>query len=269
MKFNLKYLALAMLLFPACQPAEDKATETTELTSESGTNSAKFPSYFTDVLKAHGGLEQWYKLGTMQFQVTSNDNTETHIIDLKNRKDLVKAENYTIGYDGEQVWVSPDKAAYPGKSARFYHNLYFYFYAIPFVLADPGVNHEQLGEMELQGKSYNALGISFDEGVGDTPEDQYRLLIDPETNQVKWLLHTVTFFDGKPSEKFNALKYEDYKEHQGLLFPQKLTGYKYEDGKIGDVSYSVSIENLQLKEKQPDQQQFVKPEQAEVDSVLT
>ena len=262
MKRNLMYVALAALLLQACQPAEDKATETKGVTAER----AAYPEYFRDVLQAHGGLEQWQKLGTMQFELTSNGNTETHIIDLKNRKDLVKSDDYTIGYDGEQVWVSPDRAAYPGKSARFYHNLYFYFYAIPFVLADPGVDYEQLEPMELQGKKYNAIGISFGEGVGTTPEDEYRILLNPETNRLEWLLYTATFFDGQPSGQFNALKYENYQEHQGLLLPGKLTSYKYENGQIGDVRYNVSIDKLQLKDAQPAQEQFEKPEQAEVEA---
>lgn len=202
----------------------------------------------------------------MQFQLTNNGNTETHIIDLQNRKDLVKGDTYTIGHDGEQVWVSPNKAAYPGKSALFYHNLYFYFFSIPFVLADPGVHHEQLPDTELQGENFKTIGITFGEGVGAAPKDQYRLLINRETNRVEWLLYTVTFFDGKPSDKFNALKYEEYQEQEGLVFPRKLTGYKYENSQVGDVRYSVTISNMQLKEERPDQQQFIRPEQAEVDA---
>jgi hypothetical protein len=266
MKGIITLLALAAFSCQACQPADDKVTETNGTAAATTANTTAYPAYFMDVVQAHGGLENWQKLGTMQFRLLSNGSTETHIIDLKNRKDLVKSDSYTMGYDGAQVWVSPNKAAYPGKSARFYHNLYFYFYAIPFVLADPGVRYEQMPDTELQGKRFQTIGVTFGEGIGDTPEDQYRLLIDPETNRMEWLLYTVTFFDGKPSDKFNALKYEDYQEQKGLLFPGKMTGYKYENGQIGDVRYSVSIEDLQLKEEQPEQGQFEKPEQAEVDA---
>lgn len=81
---------------------------------------------------------------------------------------------------------------------------------------------------------------------------------------MEWLLHTVTFFDGQPNDKFNALKYEDHQEQQGLLFPHKLTGYAYENGEIGQVRYVNYFDQLQLKEERPDQQQFEIPEQAEV-----
>lgn len=223
-----------------------------------------YPPYFMEVLQAHGGLEQWTQLGAMQFQLTSDGNRETHLIDLKNRKDLIIAADYTIGYDGQQVWVKPNQKAYPGESARFYHSLFFYFYAIPFVLADPGIRYEQLEPLQLQGKNYDVIGVTFGEGVGDSPEDKYRLLINPETKRLEWLLYTVTFFDGQSGEKFNALKYEDYQEHKGLLFPRQLTGYVYDNGQIGPVRYQATFGNLSLEEEQPEQQQFEKPEGAEI-----
>ncbi|WP_062543056.1 DUF6503 family protein [Rufibacter tibetensis] len=259
MKETLNILLVAFVLLTGCQSAGNKMPQ------KSG-KAPEHPSYFKNVLQAHGGFERWNKLGSMQFQLMSNGKTETQLIDLKNRKDLIKADNYTIGYDGKQVWVSPNKAAYPGNSAHFYHNLYFYFFAIPFVLADPGVNYRQLSDISLAGQNYSVIEASFGQGIGDSPEDKYRLLLDPTTNRLEWLLYTVTYFNGKPSDKFNALKYEDYQEHQGLLFPQKLTGYKYENGQIGEARYTVSFSNLQLKEKQPDQRLFEMPEKAEVDA---
>ncbi len=267
MKFN--YIIIAALLFQiACNPVETKTTEATETSGNAPAETPKYPAFFEEVLQAHGGLDNWRQLEAMEYQLTNNDNTETHIIDLKNRKDLVKGKDYTIGFDGAQVWVSPNKAAYPGKSARFYHNLFFYFYAIPYVLADPGVSYQQLDDITIQDKKYRVIETSFGDGVGDTPEDKYRMLINPETKQMEWLLYTVTYFDGKPSDKFNALKFEDYHEVNGLLFPKKLTGYKYENGQIGDARYSVTFDNLQLKKQQPDQKQFEKPENAEVDSLV-
>lgn len=269
MKLITNSFILAALALAACQPSEDKTTETTEETKEINA-AATFPAYFEQVLQAHGGLEKWQQFGGMQYELQTdlggNPATETHIIDLKTRKDLVKGGDYTIGYDGQQVWVSPTRAAYPGKSARFYHNLFFYFYTIPFVLADPGVNYEQLDDLELEGKTYLVIGTSFGQGIGDTPEDQYRMLINPETNQMEWLLYTVTYF-GSDNVQFNALKYEDYQEQQGLLLPGKLTGYKYENGQIGDVRYQVSFNNVQLMQEQPAAEQFTMPANAEVDSL--
>lgn len=268
MNKNLLYLGFSLLLSTSCQQAANEEQVTSSTTAPASITQ-EFPSFFKEVLQAHGGVKKWNEMGTMKYQLTSDGKTETHTIDLKNRKSLVQAENYSLGFDGEQVWVSPNKSAFPGGSARFYHNLYFYFSAIPLVLADPGVNYEQMDDMVLQGNKFNVIGISFSEGIGNSPQDKYRLLVNPETKRLEWLLHTVTFFDGKPSDKFNALKYEDYQEHQGLLFPTKLVGYKYENGEIGDQRFSATFKNLNLKKEQPDQQQFVTPEGAEIDSMAT
>jgi hypothetical protein len=261
------YIMLIPLLLVACFPKQEQNIDSNEDNKISFSETIDYTSQFKELLQAHGGLENWRKYGLMQYKLTTKDNSETHIIDLKTRKDLVLAEKYKIGFDGDQVWVSPNRLAYPGKSARFYHNLYFYFYAIPFVLADPGINFEDLGQTEIQGKSYKTLGVTFSEGIGDTPEDEYRLLIDLETNRLEWLLYTVTYFDKKTSNTFNALKYDNYQEHKGLIFPQKLTGYTYANGQIGDVRYSVSIDSLLLEEKQPEQQQFEKPTNAEYENL--
>lgn len=120
--------------------------------------------------------------------------------------------------------------------------------------ADPGVKYKQLEKMTLQGKNYNVIGVTFGKGVGESPEGEYRLLVDPESNRMEWLLYTVTFFNGQPSanDQFNAYKYKGYQEHQGLLFPQELKSYTYKNSQIGDLRYSVRIKDLQLKEQQPD-----------------
>jgi hypothetical protein len=255
------FYCCSFILFVACGPTDERSAGSDERSVESAQS---YPTYFREVLQAHGGLEQWKQMSTLQYRLHKDGNTETHTIDLKNRKDLIEASNYTIGNNGEQVWVSPNKAAFPGKSAKFYHNLYFYFLSIPFVLADSGVTYEQLENMELQGQQYEVIEAGFGAGVGDSPDDKFRLLINPQTKRLEWLLFTSTFFDRQASDKFNALKYEDYQEQQGLLFPRKLTGYAYENGQIGDVHYVNHFDQLQLKEEQPDQQLFEMPEQAEV-----
>ena len=267
MNNKLNYFLIILSLFYACQPAAQKTAEDRKATAASNSTANGYPSFFQEILEAHGGLKNWNKLGLMQYQVTIDGKTETHLIDLKNRKSLIKGNSYTIGQDGVSVWVSPDKAAFPDKSARFYHNLYFYFYSIPFVLADPGGKYKQLNDLILQVKNYHVVEVQFGENIGDSPEDRYRLLIDPKTKQMMWLLYTVTYFGQKPGEPtFNILKYENYREQQGLLFPQQLTGYKNEKGQVGEVRYQVYFKSLELKEQQPNQRQFEKPEKSEIDS---
>ncbi|MHA6248049.1 DUF6503 family protein [Pontibacter sp. CAU 1760] len=253
------YLFLAVLLGTACRPNE--ATDTTAPTD--------YPAYFQEVLEAHGGLAKWQELSSMQFELYNNSNgkTETHLIDTNTRKDLVQGDGYTVGYDGSEVWVSPTLAAFEGKSPRFYHNLYFYFYAMPFVLADPGVQYSQEENLMIQGKTYNVIGISFGENVGDTPEDRYRVLVDPATKRIEWLLYTITYFDKNAADEFKAMKFDGYEQHHGMIFPTKLTSYAFENDQLGQERYYSQIKNLRLSQEQPEVSRFEKPQQAEVDTV--
>ncbi len=102
-----------------------------------------------------------------------------------------------------------------------------YFFAVPFVLADPGVNLEKLEDRELNGKTYQVVRVTFDDGTGVAPEDQYVLYVDPETNRMEVLLYSVTYFDSSRASNYSANHYADWQEVGGLLVPQKLVRYHW------------------------------------------
>lgn len=227
------------------------------------------PSDLTEVLKAHGGLDKWRSYGTLEYDLQhENDSvpTEHYILDLQNRKDLTVADSFKIGFDGKIVWVAPNKSSYKGRSARFYHNLYSYFLNIPFMVADPGAKYAS-DTLTLDGKLYEVINVSFEEGVGDADADTYKLLINPSTHQMEKLLYTVTYYSGEPHENYNALSYENFKMINDLLFPTTLVGYKYNNGSLGEKRYEVNFHNIQLKAERPDQSIFTMPGMAEIDSL--
>ena len=236
---------------------------------EEGSTEVNLPDLLQKGLQAHGGLDRWRSMETMIYTVERMDKPEQHLIDLDSRKVLLTHENYTVGFDGQEVWVTPDKAAFGSGSARFYHNLRFYFVAMPFIVADPGINYEVLPQKEFQGKSYEALRITYNDGVGDAPEDEYILHFDPETYKMEWLLYTVTYYTGQAGERYNLLHYSDWQEVNGLLMPQKMVGYKYEDGKIGDKRYERLVSDFELKTTREDDAIFDMPAEAEIDSLIT
>jgi len=225
------------------------------------------PEILKAALEAHGGLDQWSKMNTLKYTIERNDKPEQHLIDLKSRKVLLTHDDYKLGFDGKEVWVTPNLEAFGKGSPRFYHNLIFYFYAIPFVLADPGINYEVLPQKEIEGQTYNVLKISYNEGVGDAPDDYYIAHFNTETNLMDWLLYTVTYYSGEKSEKFNALKY-DWQEMNGLKIPSKLTGYKYEDGQITDFRYSRLFKEVSISTQTSNSSIFEMPKGAAIDPLL-
>ena len=72
-------------------------------------------------------------------------------------------ENYSIGFDGKDVWKLDPKDTYKG-DAVFYHNLFFYFYAMPFIVADNGIIYSETPNLEFDGVSYPGVRISYNPG---------------------------------------------------------------------------------------------------------
>ena len=220
------------------------------------------PESMKAIWQAHGGLDTWNDYGLMQFTLGEGARAETHRINLSNRKVLIESDSFRLGMDGERVWVQPSLEAF-GRDARFYHNLIFYFAAIPFVFDDPGVNIESLGEKVLDGKTYQAIAVSFDKGTGDADADEYIMLVNPKTNLVEWLLYTVTYFSGEKGDSYNALHYGDYRNVNGLMVAGKLTGYQYANDTTGAMRYENTFtSHTFMPEPLPDDS-FIKPENAQ------
>ncbi len=259
MKFYI-YLTLAAIL-ASCSPQKKEDSPVDHY--------ANLPKDFSAVLKTHGGLEKWRGFKSLEYDLKHEGDsvpTEHYTLDLLNRKDLTVADSFQIGFDGKEVWVAPTKAAFKGRSARFYHNLYSYFFTIPFIVADPGARYKS-DTLTMDGKRYEVISVSFESGVGDADKDSYKMLVDPVTNQVEKLLYTVTYFSGEAHENYNMLSYENFTDVNGLLLPGKLIGYQYSDGSIGDKRYEVTFHTIQLKTESPDQDIFNIPARAEIDSL--
>ncbi len=261
------FLFATASLFFACGGGATENSQPTPI-EEEATNVPELPKILMKAMEAHGGFERWQDMKTMIYTVERAEKPEQHLIDLDSRKVLLSHDDYRLGFDGQEVWVSPNKAAFGRGSARFYHNLRFYFVSMPFIVADPGINYEVLPAKTIQGKTYDALRITYNDGVGDAPEDEYILHFDPETGKMEWLLYTVTYYTGEAADKYNALHYSEWEDVNGLIMPKIMAGYIYENGEIGEQRYERLVSDFQLLESKKDPSIFVMPEEAEIDSLL-
>lgn len=257
-------LVFLLLGLGACQTA----TTSTPVDNFVATAKAKLPKALLAGIEAHGGLERWNEMQTWAYTIPRNDKPERHFIDLKTRKVHLSHPDYKLGFDGQEVWVTPDKAAFGKGSPRFYHNLIWYFHAFPYVMTDPGINYEVLPAKEINGKAYDAIKISYNAGVGDAPDDYYIAHFDPDTHRMYLLLYTVTYFQGKPGDKFNAIIFDDWKDVNGLLVPNSFKGFKYADGELGEQRYERVFEDIELTTTPADQAQFEMPAGSEIDSLI-
>lgn len=222
---------IILVLFIACTPSQK---------AESDQPERLLPESLSTILEAHGGLERWQAMRTLTYTIDE----EMHTIDLSTRMTKIESTTKSFGFDGQQVWVTPDSLA-EGNEA-FMYNLHFYFLAMPFVLADPGVKYKVMGEKALNGVLYNTLMASYLDSVGNSPKDQYLLLSNPETNRMEWLMYSATFGAGETSEDFSLIQYGDWKEAGGIWLATSLQWTSYEGDSTLEVEGEAKFENVLL-----------------------
>jgi hypothetical protein len=232
--------------------------------SEETAQMLKYPVSLKEVLKVHGGIDRWNDMNNLCFEITSRSGTEIHTISLPDRKTKIEAAYWSMGYNGEDVWFQQNREnAYKG-NPEFYHNLMFYFYAMPFVIGDPGIEYHEMKATELDGEVFEGIKISYEEGVGASPEDEYILFYHPETYEMAWLGYTVTFDENEKNDNWKFIKYSEWQEINGLKLPKTLTWYTVENGKPIQARNNMEFEKVTLTETVLEDSVFDVPASAKV-----
>lgn len=219
-----------------------------------------YPPALQEVFEAHGGLEKWRTFRSLYFEIEKEEGLEKHHVHLHDRRDRVEGEDFLMGYDGSRVWLQAD-SSYQGNPI-FYHNLMFYFYAMPFVLADEGIRYSAAEPLVFEGNAYPGFRIAYDEGIGSSSKDEYFIHFDPQTKQMAWLGYTVTYFSQQPSSDIHWIRYDQWQQLNGLMLPKSLAWYTYREGKPVDFRNRVIFSQVQLSEQAPTDRLLVKPEEA-------
>ncbi len=122
------------------------------------------------------------------------------------------------GFDGAKAWATIDGEAQSDpqilKMADFLRKTNYYWFAMMFKLADPGMTYKYNGERNLEGIPYQIVEVGFEVGVGDV-QDTYVLYINPYTHLVDQFLFTVLDFGRKDP----LLMRVQYGHVDGLMLP--------------------------------------------------
>jgi hypothetical protein len=239
-------LPLLLLFSFACKESpKEVETPAKEDSGEVLIETNQYPGVLWDIFEAHGGLKSWKEQKTLIYEIPKADAAETHTVDLYSRKDRISTPDFSMGYDGENVWLQDEKEAYKGDPV-FYHNLMFYFYAMPFVLADDGINYGEAPALVFEGTRYPGISVSYDSGVGTSPEDEYFIHYDPETGRMAWLGYTVTYGSGEKSDDVSWIRYNDWMDVNGLQLPKSITWHNHEGRDIKEAKSTVEFKNISL-----------------------
>jgi hypothetical protein len=226
MKRNTIFL-LALATLVSCRYApknEDQAEEPIRTTTKT------YPEHIAKVFKAHGGIDAWNGFESLYFEIEKPEGNEEYQVALKSRKSLNTYKDHLLGYDGSQLWLKDLDTMAFASNPRFVYNLMFYFYAMPFILGDDGINYRSADPLRMDGIEYPGISITYDADIGESPDDEYILYYHPETHKMEWLAYTVTYFSKEKNKDFRYIKYRNWNSVNGLDLPTTLTWYHVENG---------------------------------------
>ena len=233
------YLVLGLF---ACSTGEVEQT---------GNSVDRLPTELLKVMNAHGGLQNWNEMQTLQFSIPKGEFNEIHTIDLHSRMDRVMTPSFDIGFDGDSAWVKEKSGEY-NDDPSFRHNLMFYFFAMPFVMADKGISYDETPPLAYGGKNYPGFKITYAAGVGSSSKDVYMLHYDPETFQMSWLGYKATFGEELKDGPPNWVKYYEWAQVNGISMPKSVAWQKVENGEISGDRNRVNFMDISLsKDKKP------------------
>ena len=229
---NLLTLSLLLALV-ACKDAPKKSNEARKV----------YPETLLKIFEHHGGIETWNEYKTLVFNIEEG----TYTNDLTDRRSKIEMSNYTLGFDGKDVWLEEDSIGAFTGDKMFVYNLMFYFYAMPFVLGDEGIIYSETQPLIHQGETYPGIKISYGEGVGTSPEDNYFIYYNPKTYRMEWLGYTVTYFDQKVSNDIHYARYPEWENVEGLLLPKLMVWYQLqEDGSLIETDGSAEFTKAKI-----------------------
>lgn len=250
-------LFLIILLVLSCKENKKENIEPAISQPTTISKPLNYPEALTKIFNAHGGLTKWKTHRTLSYMI----NGEIQTIDLYTRKDKIKNPAFEMGFDGNNVWLLDPKKTYEGDPV-FYHNLMFYFYAMPFVLADNGIVYSKTTDLVFEEKAYPGIRISYNNGIGTTPKDEYFLHYNPETFKMEWLGYTVTYKSDEKSDNVKWIRYSDWMTIEDLILPSAITWYAYEGREIKEPKKVVNFESVMLSKQAETDDFYAVPESA-------
>lgn len=276
----MRFLLFAALAFAGCSdvsaPAETNASETaTDLARPSADaiaqrvadatarlDSTEAGRIVLAAIDAHGGLERWYANGPIRFRYTYNRLTGGEPIDTEQvidtwsaraRHTLTADTTVSFGWTGKEAWTSgTDSLAI---NPRFWSLTPYYFVAMPFVLADPGVNLEMAGQMTAEDETYDLVRVTFDAGTGDAPDDYYYLLLDPVTRRVGGVRYVVSypgFFPEGGTTPERLMLYDGAQTASGIKLQESFRSFAWTGEGAGEPAAEGTVTDLRFVSDAPD-----------------
>lgn len=267
-----KYLLIPILLinFVACNSPEkgegkdeeiDVYNEVDVSNENTFTIPTDMPQMVQDLVREHN-IKEFYEKDVISFEIqlifNGSERLNATIYSRTNssKVKVEKAEGTVVLFDGEDVFITPDSAFYEG--ARFDALTWSYFALAPFKFADEGTEWGEANKMPLREETdqMQSIKLSFENGVGDAPDDWYQVYVNPETGLLEAMAYIVTFGDTPKEEAEknpHAITYSDYQPVQGAILSGKWKFHNWsKEAGLGEQIGEATITNIQFIEETED-----------------
>ena len=188
------------------------------------------PAIILRMVEAHGGLDAWRAAPSVSFTEQWSDGPPTAVSVEQGRRRVhqeVVGGSARMAWDGERAW----SIGWQGAPPRFVAQLNYYFLILPWLTMDPGVLLGETGTGKLwdDPTEYVTVRMTFEDGVGDTPDDFYDLFIHPETYRLQACRYVVTYQallpPGAEHTPEHILVFDQHTTVNGLVVPTRHTIY--------------------------------------------
>ncbi|MEL6535314.1 MAG: hypothetical protein AAFQ98_07885 [Bacteroidota bacterium] len=227
-------LAALALLFAACQPqtTSDNGKAEEESMASMPTPSPTVPMV-APLQNAHGyGQMMGIPAVAGDLQLVQGGNPgltgKMYVSGDGSRVRMELADSSVLVYDGTECWASTEEAA--TTSSRFHLLTWSYFLMAPYKLTDPGTHLEETGTRpNLAGQASPTYRLTFDSGIGDSPEDWYVVYQNAETQLMEAMAYIVTFSTPSEEAEPHAIHYQNYVEVAGVQLPTFWSLYNWSE----------------------------------------
>lgn len=261
MKWNRRWSMYSMFfLIYSCKPP---FPEWEELSKNVIIEDRVFLPAMDSLFIAHGGLGKWKELGTMQFHVSSDFHpfgNEVHIVDIVDRYVYIKNEQFTLGYDGSEYWISPGLTFAKEFDVLAYKDMMYYLLSFPFVMADPSIQCSESKLIENERNKYLCIECHFSNDHVEKFHDRYTLYLDSEKYSLEWIEYTSNAqIEGINGHKV-ILKFNTWITHRGLKLPGEIGAHDENENRL----FSIRFSDIVLQEERPDTSLFSSSEVRDV-----
>lgn len=217
------FATLCIFLFLSCK--SEKKETTKEVKEELiVTPKNKAEAIIKSAIKAHGGdlyneASYSFTFRNKQYSFTNNNDSYTYSVIKENDKkeaviDVLENGSFNRTVNGNKVELSNEDASRFGESL----NSVIYFATLPHKLSDAAVNKTYKGEIQIKGKNYDVIQVTFkQEGGGKDFEDQYYYWINKDTNTMDYLAYNykvngggVRFRSSYNRRNIDGVLFQDY-----------------------------------------------------------